>query len=141
LLTKSLKMAKKIEWGNIPMKGDDTITIEQLNRIENGKNAVISGQLKSVSSKGGKVVGIKHYKNGTGLFGMSKSEKKKAVIKGGKVQGKINADNGHVSIAGKISAKSKKHPNNVKVKCEHCGFKTSLPLYKRWHGDKCKLKK
>jgi hypothetical protein len=133
-------MAKKIEWGNIPMKGDDSITIEQLNRIENGKNAVTSGQLKSISSKGGKIAGNKNYKNGVGLFGMSSEKKNQTAINGGKIAGKLAVERGTVSKAGKISAKSKKHPNNVKVKCEYCGFKTSLPLYKRWHGDNCKNK-
>lgn len=133
-------MRKKEEWGNIPMKGDDTITIQQLNRIENGKNAVVSGQLKSICTKGGKLGGQVTYKKRNGLFSMSDKDKNKCRINGGKIQGKINAENGHVVIAGKISAKSKKHPNNVMVKCEHCGFKTSLPLYKRWHGDNCKHK-
>ncbi len=134
-------MAKKeIQWGNIPMKGDDSITIEQLNRIENGKNALVSGQLKSAAFNGGKATGKKHYKNGTGLFGMTDVDKKKSQSNGGKVQGKINVETGHVVVAGKISAKSKKHPNNVKVKCEHCGFKTTLPLHRRWHGDNCKHK-
>jgi hypothetical protein len=134
---------KKIEWGNIPMKGEEyasKLTIEQLNRIENGKNAVLSGQHKDAASKGGKTTGKIHYENGTGLFGMSESKKKKVVVNGGKVAGKLAVERGTVSKAGKISAKSKKHPNNVKVKCEHCGFKTSLPLYKRWHGDNCKHK-
>ena len=133
-------MAKKEEWGNIPMKGDDTITIEQLNRIENGRNAVVSGQLKSISSKGGIATGKKHYKDGTGLFAMSEEKKKQTYINGGKASGKLAVERGTVSKAGKISAKSKKHPNNVKVKCEHCGFKTTLPLYKRWHGANCKHK-
>ena len=131
---------KKIEWGNIPMKGDETITIEQLNRIENGKNAVISGQHKLAASKGGKSMGNTHYKNGTGLFGMSDEKKKQTAINGGKVSGKLAVERGTVIKAGKVSAKSPKHPNNVKIKCEHCGFETSLPLYKRWHGGNCKHK-
>ena len=139
-------MKKKVEWGNIPIKGlkdlnDARYSMEQLNRIENGKNAVISGQLKSICSNGGKAGGNKTYKNGTGLFGMSEKKKKQTAINGGKAAGKLAVENGTVIKAGKISAKSKKHPNNVKVKCEHCGFKTSLPLYKRWHGDNCKHKK
>ena len=133
-------MAKNIEWGNIPMKGDETITIEQLNRIENGKNAVLSGQQKQAAIKGGKVMGNKHYKNGTGLFGMSEIKKKKVRSSGGKAATSRPEWKNITIKAGKISAKSKKHPNNVKVTCEHCGFKTSLPLYKRWHGDNCKHK-
>lgn len=97
-------------------------------------------QFKKTQSNGGKKASEILLKNKTGLFGMDKISKKKAQIKGGQSQGKKNVENGHVIIAGKASAKSKKHPNNVKVKCEHCGFKTSLPLYKRWHGDNCKHK-
>ena len=125
------------------MKGEDIaekLTIEQLNRIENGKNAVISGQHREAAISGGKTMGNKHFKNKTGLFGMSSKKTKQAQINGGKVSGNKNVLNGHVSVAGKISAKSKKHPNNIKIKCEHCGFKTSLPLYKRWHGENCKHK-
>ena len=138
-------MKKEIKWGNIPIKGlkdldDKRYSMEQLNRIENGNNAVLSGQLKSITSKGGKAIGKIHYKNGTGLFGMSDKDKNKSQINGGKVAGKLAVERGTVSKAGKISAKSPKHANNVKIKCEHCGFETSLPLYKRWHGDKCKLK-
>lgn len=62
-------------------------------------------------------------------------------IAGGKKQGKINAENGHVIEMGKISAKSLKHPNNVIGKCEHCGKETTLPLLSRWHNKNCKLKK
>jgi hypothetical protein len=138
-------MKKEIKWGNIPIKGlkdlnDKKYSMEQLNRIENGKNAVLTGQQKEAAIEGGKVMGNKHYKNGTGLFGMSDMKKKQTAINGGKIAGKLAVEKGTVSKAGKISAKSKKHPNNIKVTCEHCGFKTSLPLYKRWHGDNCKQK-
>jgi hypothetical protein len=138
-------MKKKVEWGNIPIKGlkdlnDKRYSMEQLNRIENGKNAVISGQLKSTSSKGGKVAGNKNYKNGVGLFGMSDEKKKQTAINGGKVAGELAVENGTVIKAGKISAKSPKHPNNTLEKCIHCGFKTTLPLIRRWHNDNCKHK-
>ena len=33
-----------------------------------------------------------------------------------------------------------KHPNNILEKCIHCGFKTTLPLIRRWHNDNCKNK-
>jgi hypothetical protein len=133
-------MRKKEKWGNIPMKGDDTITIEQLNRIENGKNAVASGQLKSICVKGGKIGGKVTYKKGNGLFGMTDKDKKKSQINGGKVAGKLAVERGTVIKAGKISAKSPKHPNNTLEKCIHCGYKTTLPLIRRWHNDNCKHK-
>jgi hypothetical protein len=138
-------MKKEIKWGNIPIKGlkdlgDKKYSMEQLNRIEQGENAVLSGQLKSIQSKGGKIRGILHYKNGTGLFGMSDKKKKQAAINGGKSAGKLAVKKGTVIKAGKVSAKSPKHPNNTLEKCIHCGYKTTLPLIRRWHNDNCKQK-
>jgi hypothetical protein len=143
-------MAKKeIQWGNIPMKGDDTITIQKITINENRTKQSCSNGGKIGGAKGGKtakdnklgfhsmkkedrvklskeignIVGPRSKEEGFGIFGLSKKETIKNAIAGGKA-----------------SAKSKKHPNNVMVKCEHCGFKTSLPLYKRWHGYNCKHK-
>jgi hypothetical protein len=93
-----------------------------------------------VVSKGGKVGGPINLINGTGIFGMSDEKKKQTAINGGKVTGNKNAENGRVSELGKISAKSPKHPNNVKRKCVHCGKELNLGTYGRWHGDKCKNK-
>jgi hypothetical protein len=76
-----------------------------------------------LSKEIGNIIGPRSKEEGFGIFGLSKKETIKNAIAGGKA-----------------SVKSKKHPNNVKVKCEHCGLKTSLPLYKRWHGDNCKHK-
>jgi len=151
LLTKSLRMPKKkIEWGNIPMKGElDSSPIYKTTMFENrSKEACIRGgkiggpkagkiakeqklgfhSMKKedrikVSKEVGMKVGPRSKEEGFGIFGLSKKETIKNAIAGGKA-----------------SAKSKKHPNNVKVKCEHCGFQTSLPLYKRWHGENCKHK-
>lgn len=97
-------------------------------------------QFRKRQSKGGDTAGPKHYENGTGLFAMSKKKKKQAVVKGGKVQGNKNVETGQVIKAGKISAKSPKHPNNTLEKCIHCGFETTLPLIRRWHNDNCKHK-
>jgi hypothetical protein len=97
-------------------------------------------QFRKRQSKGGNIAGPKHYENGTGLFAMSQKKKKEAVIKGGKIQGNKNVETGQVIKAGKISAKSPKHPNNTLEKCIHCGFKTTLPLIRRWHNDNCKHK-
>lgn len=145
-------MAKKEEWGNIPMKGEEyanKVTIQKLTINENRtkESCSIGGKIGGpkggkiskdnklgfhsmkkedrikVSKEVGNVIGPRSKKEGFGIFGLSKRQTIKNAIAGGKA-----------------SAKSKKHPNNVKVKCEHCGFKTSLPLYKRWHGDKCKHK-
>jgi hypothetical protein len=134
-------MSKKIEWKNSSIDYDKlNLTHNELQQITNGLNAVRSGQLLSIASKGGKVAGKKNYDNGTGLFGMSEEDKRRSQINGGKVAGKLASEVGTVVKAGQVSAKSPKHPNNVMIQCEHCGFETSLPLYKRWHGNNCKKK-
>lgn len=33
-----------------------------------------------------------------------------------------------------------RHPSQQKKICEHCGKTASVGMYKRWHGDNCKLK-
>ena len=30
------------------------------------------------------------------------------------------------------------HPSQIKRTCEHCGKQSSVGMYTRWHGDKCK---
>jgi hypothetical protein len=32
------------------------------------------------------------------------------------------------------------HPSQMKKTCEHCGNTSSVSMYARWHGDKCKHK-
>jgi hypothetical protein len=34
-----------------------------------------------------------------------------------------------------------RHPSQQKKTCEHCSKEISVGMYKRWHGDNCKLKK
>jgi hypothetical protein len=131
---------------NIKIKGLDENdlgkdSLEQLNRIEQGNYAKESGQLGRASKKGGNTTGKQHYENGTGLFGMSKTKKRKAQTNGGKVAGKLAVKKGTVVKAGKVSAKSSKHPNNTLIKCKHCSMVSTLPTISRWHNDNCKLKK
>jgi len=33
-----------------------------------------------------------------------------------------------------------RHPSQRKQVCDHCGKETSIGMYKRWHGDRCKQK-
>ena len=131
---------------NIKIKGLDendlgALSILKLTRIENGNNAVSSGQLKKTAKKGGDTSGVQHYENGTGLFGMSKTKKKKAQSNGGKEVSSRAEWKKTAVKGGKTSAKSPKHPNNTLVKCIHCGMKSTLPTISRWHNDNCKLKK
>ena len=32
-----------------------------------------------------------------------------------------------------------RHPSQIKKSCEHCGKESSVGMYTRWHGNKCKL--
>ena len=142
---KNVRIFDDIQWGNRSLNGlSDSELLkldnEQLNRIQNGINAVESGQLKEAAKKGGEKMGQTHLKNGTGLFGRSKKQIKEDASKAGKLGGMKNVLTGHVKIAGKISAKSPNHPNNTKQKCIHCGYESTLPLIRRWHNDNCKHK-
>jgi hypothetical protein len=76
-----------------------------------------------IGKRVGKEIGPRSQKEGFGIFGLSDKQKLK-----------IAKD------AGKKSAKSPNHPNNTKEKCIHCGYETTLPLIRRWHGDNCKQK-
>jgi hypothetical protein len=89
-----------------------------------GFHSMLKEDRVKLSKEIGNKIGPRSHKEGFGIFGITKEETIKNAIAGGKA-----------------SAKSLKHPNNVKIKCEHCGFETSLPLYKRWHSDNCKNKK
>lgn len=139
-------MHKNIKWANKELPGlshDELnkLTYQQLTRIENGKNAFYSGQLKKISIIGGITTGNNHYKNSTGLFGMDDEKKKQTKINGGKVAGRISAESGNVVKAGKISAKSPNHPNNTLVRCPHCDKEGNLSIMSRWHLNNCKHKK
>jgi len=86
---------------------------------------------------------------------------KNSSYKGGKTQGKINANNGHAkrqfqlnaSIAGKAAhAKHKELYSNwgkqlgqmvssIKVECPYCGKIGQRAAMGKWHMDNCKHKK
>lgn len=133
------------KWKNKSIIGlDDDLSkysIEELNRIDNGNNAVKNGQLRDAAIKGGIIMGNQHLKNGTGLFGMSEKKKKKAQIDGGKIAGQLAVEKGTVSKAGKISVKSPNHVNNRTQQCSHCKKIGGYTIMKRWHMDNCKYKK
>lgn len=124
--------------------GDKKYSIGRLASIEGGKlggkTTADSGHLLSICSSGGKVGGKVAYHNKSGIFGLSEEQKQSARINGGKVVGNKNAESGRVSELGKLSAKSANHPNNVKVKCVHCGKENNVGNNNRWHGDNCKHK-
>lgn len=136
-------MSNNIEWkkSSIDYSKLNKISHSDIVRIENGKNAILSGQHKKAAIKGGKVMGEKHLNNRTGLFSRSKKKRIEDATKAGKIGGKKTAELGYLKKAGQISSKSPKHPNNILIKCTHCGKETNLPLNKRWHGDNCKHKK
>lgn len=134
---------KNIEWkqSNIDYDKLNEISHQNLIRIENGKNSVISGQLKDAAKKGGDKMGQTHFQNKTGLFGRSKNKIKSDLIKAGKATTSLPIWKDISKKGGTNSAKLPTHPNNVKEKCIHCGFETTLPLIRRWHNDNCKHKK
>ena len=119
--------------------------LEEANKVSSSKSDKQLEQfirIRGLGSKfGGNAMGSIHYTNGTGLFAMSKTKKKQVVINGGKAAGKLAVERGTVIKAGKISAKSPNHVNNKKLKCPHCKMEGAYPTMKRWHIDKCKLKK
>jgi hypothetical protein len=117
---------------------DNSYSLEQLNRIENGKNAVKSGQFFEVVKKGGKVVGDNHYKNKTGLFSMDDEAKKQSQSNGGKAASS-KPEWKEISMKGAIaSINSPNHVNNKRLSCPHCGKEGGYTAMKRWHGDNCK---
>jgi hypothetical protein len=138
-----MKMNKNIQWkkSNIDYDKLNKLDTEQLNRIQNGLNAKLSGQLREAAIEGGKVMGNYHLQNGTGLFGMSNKKKKQSQINGGKVAGKLAVERGTVSKAGKISVSSPNHVNNKTSTCPHCKKEGGFTIMKRWHMDNCKYKK
>jgi len=134
----------KIEWkkSNIDYDELNKLTVQKLVRIENGKNSKLAnGEFPDILKNNGLKTGYKHYKNKTGLFSMTKEEKLNAQINGGKSAGKLASERGTVIKAGKISAKSKNHINNKKLKCPYCKLEGAYPTMKRWHMDRCKFKK
>ena len=58
-------------------------------------------------------------------------------LKQGPIQGKKNAENGHISTLGK---KNSEFNNRIRT-CPNCGITSRGVGYERWHGDKCKQKK
>lgn len=62
---------------------------------------------------------------------------------GGKVQGKINAENGHMTMLGKIygpiNGKAQGLINGkVERTCPHCGKSGKGPAMLKWHFERCK---
>lgn len=96
---------------------------QKAKELKLGFHSFTKEERSEIGKKVGAIIGPRSYKEGFGMYGLSDERKKEIAIDGGKK-----------------SAKSPKHPNNVKVICEHCSFETSLPLYKRWHGNNCKHK-
>lgn len=57
-------------------------------------------------------------------------------LKQGPIQGKKNAESGHISALGK---KNSEFNNRIRT-CPYCGITTRGVGYERWHGDRCKKK-
>lgn len=117
---------------------DNSYSLEQLNRIENGNNAIKSGQFLDVVKKGGKVVGDNHYKNKTGLFSMDDEAKKQSRSNGGKAVTSKPEWKDISKRAGLASSKSPNHINNKRLVCPYCDKEGAYTIMKRWHMDNCK---
>ena len=141
---------KKLEWGNIPMKGElDSSPIYKTTMFENrSKEACIRGG-KIGGPKGGKIakeqklgfhsmkkedrvklskeignkIGPRSKEEGFGIFGLS-TEEKLAVAK----------------YAAQQSINSPNHVNNKRLTCPHCGKEGGYTAMKRHHMDRCKHK-
>jgi hypothetical protein len=152
---------------NIKIKGLDekdlgALSIQKLTRIENGNNAVSSGQLKKTANKGG----IQTLR-GRGYTSIQKKGNKTAFEKGVGIHNKENPNyKKWKSEAGSKGAKRQMSDgigihtdketrrewsragglavidqlNKEKI-CPHCKLKSRGAGYNRWHGDNCKLKK
>ena len=96
---------------------------------------------KKFATAGGIAAGNILFENKRGLFGMSKTKKRKAQTNGGKSAGKLAVEKGTVFIAAKASIKSPNNINKKTFKCPHCKKEGAYRIMMRWHGDNCKLKK
>jgi hypothetical protein len=108
-------MAKKIEWGNIPMKGEEyaSLTIKQIAQKEAGLESYKSGQLAKV-------------RKGNGIKAKESGQLLKAAIKGGESM----RDSGKLDIIRALPKKlpyttteiysiNKETKNKIKYKSQH----------------------
>jgi hypothetical protein len=109
-------MAKKEQWGNIPMKGEEyaNLTIKKIIQIENGKNQGSINAKNGTVVKAGKAAAIVNIKNGQLDAIRNLPQTKKAQSEIGKINGRLNVENGHLAkiraaggkIGGKITVES-----------------------------------
>jgi hypothetical protein len=89
-----------------------------------GFHALSHEQKSEIGKKVGKEIGPRSYKEGFGIFGISKEETIKNAIAGGKA-----------------AIKSPNHINYKRLTCPHCSKEGGYQVMKRWHMDNCKSKK
>jgi hypothetical protein len=77
-----------------------------------------------LAKKIGNKIGPRSYKEGFGIFGLSKEEIIKNAIAGGRAS--VNSTN---------------HNSNKRLTCPHCNKEGTYLIMRRWHMDKCKHKK
>jgi len=90
--------------------------------------------------------GIHHWQNGnapnaTGALNKKLVAEGRHNFQGPDLNNKRIAEGTHNFVGSDSNAKrlaEGRHPSQMKKLCEHCGKESSVGMYKRWHGDRCK---
>lgn len=93
--------------------------------------------------------GIHHWQNGNspnfgGKLNQRLIEEGKHNFLGPDLNNKRIAEGTHNFVGSDSNLKrlaEGRHPSQIKKMCEHCMKEISIGMYKRWHGDNCKLRK
>lgn len=100
---------KRIEAGTHPWLDKDAARERELAKVQDGSHRFLGGEIQSKTAK-------KRVNEGTHPF----------------LGGQVAKRTMQQRLASGTS------PSQIKKTCEHCGKNISLPMYSRWHGDKCK---
>ena len=97
-------------------------------RVANGTHPFLGGEIQKQSNQKRLADGTHHWL-------------------GSELNNKRVANGTHPFLGGEVSRKAVLkqlkdgiHSSQIKKTCSHCGKTCSSGMYKRWHGDQCKLK-
>jgi hypothetical protein len=122
LAKKSAK--KQIENGTFPGLDKEMARRRELEKVKNGTHPFVGGKIQSESNQKRLQSGEHH------LLGPSQNLKR---IKEGK-HNLVGSSSNNTRLA------EGRHPSQMKKICEYCNIQISVGMYKRWHGNNCKLK-
>lgn len=136
---------KLVELGKHPLQGNR-------NPNKDGKNAKIAMQrgthvnITNNPSKWRSEQGIHHWQHGRSPNAGNKLNAKRIAdgthnLLGPEQNKKRIAEGNHNFLGSESNLKrlaEGRHPSQMKKTCEHCGTTTSVGMFKRWHGDRCK---